>query len=91
MAVIKASFTEPVVGDAALAFAKMVQSQFSKIRANVDMNKTFAALRNTLLPKRISAELRVCAEKKADQEVRMSMTIQELERWLGAARKEIFR
>jgi type I restriction enzyme S subunit len=42
-----------------LAFAKMVQPLFAKLRANANMNRTLAALRDTLLPKLILGELRV--------------------------------
>ena len=42
-------------------FAKMVQPLFAKLRANTDMNKTLAVMRDTLLPQLISGELRVKA------------------------------
>jgi len=51
-------FTFPGVG-VCLAFANMVQPLFAKLRANTDMTKTLATLRDTLLPKLISGELRV--------------------------------
>ena len=46
------------------AFAEIVQPLFEKLRANTDMNKTLSALRDSLLPKLISGELRV---KNADR------------------------
>lgn len=42
-----------------LAFSEMVQPLFTKLRANMDMSKTLADLRDTLLPKLITGELRV--------------------------------
>ena len=42
-----------------VAFAENIQPLFAKIRANSEQNKTLAALRDTLLPKLISGELRV--------------------------------
>ncbi|OGW49179.1 MAG: hypothetical protein A2V62_09935 [Nitrospirae bacterium RBG_19FT_COMBO_58_9] len=47
-----------------LAFAKMVQPLFAKLRANADMNTTLAALRDALLPKLISGELRIDAAER---------------------------
>ena len=47
--------------DVCHAFAKLVQPLFTKLRANADMTKTLAALRDTLLPKLISGEIRVSA------------------------------
>jgi len=40
-------------------FADIVRPWFSRIRAASDENKTLAALRDALLPKLISGELRV--------------------------------
>lgn len=40
-------------------FAQTVQPMFAKLRANVDETKTLTALRDTLLPKLISGELRL--------------------------------
>lgn len=42
-----------------VAFAASIQPLFAKIRANSEQNRTLAALRDTLLPKLISGELRV--------------------------------
>lgn len=41
------------------ALAEIVRPWFEKYRANVEANNTLAALRETLLPKLISGELRV--------------------------------
>lgn len=41
------------------AFSDVVQPWFARLRANADETKTLAALRDTLLPKLISGELRV--------------------------------
>jgi type I restriction enzyme S subunit len=47
-------------GDAVCStFGKMVAPLFTKLRANIDSIKTLAALRDALLPKLISGELRV--------------------------------
>jgi type I restriction enzyme, S subunit len=40
-------------------FSELIQPSFQKIRENTDENRTLAALRDTLLPKLISGELRV--------------------------------
>ena len=45
------------------AFGQTVQPWFAKLRANVDETKTLAALRDTLLPKLISGELRAQGAK----------------------------
>jgi type I restriction enzyme S subunit len=45
--------------DVCLVFGKMIQPLFTKIRANADMSRTLVTLRDTLLPKLISGELRV--------------------------------
>jgi type I restriction enzyme S subunit len=44
--------------DVCLAFAQMAQPWFAKLRANADENKILAALRDTLLPKLLSGEVR---------------------------------
>ncbi len=47
-----------------LAFATMVQPLFAKLRENTDINVTLAALRDALLSKLISGELRTPVEVK---------------------------
>jgi type I restriction enzyme S subunit len=41
------------------AFANVVEPWFAKLRFNADATQTLAALRDTLLPRLISGELRV--------------------------------
>ena len=47
------------------AFSELTESLFSKIRANADENRTLSSLRDTLLPKLISGELRVPDAEKS--------------------------
>ena len=42
-----------------MAFSELIQPLFAKVRVNTDENVTLASLRDTLLPKLISGELRV--------------------------------
>lgn len=46
------------------AYAKMAAPLFAKLRANVDSIKTLTRLRDALLPKLISGELRVKAASR---------------------------
>ncbi|QPD04234.1 MAG: hypothetical protein Nkreftii_002008 [Candidatus Nitrospira kreftii] len=45
--------------DVCRAFAEMVQPLFTKLRANAEMNTTLVALRDTLLPKLITGQVRL--------------------------------
>jgi type I restriction enzyme S subunit len=45
--------------DVCRAFAEAVQPWFSRVRAATDESRTLASLRDALLPKLISGELRV--------------------------------
>ncbi len=50
--------------DICRAFGRMVRPLFEKLRSNADENTTLASLRDTLLPKLITGELRVNAAEK---------------------------
>ena len=51
-------------GPVCRAFSDLIQPLFSKLRANADENATLAPLRDALLPKLISGELRVSDAEK---------------------------
>ena len=51
-----------------IAFSELIQPLFAKVRANADEIVTLASLRDTLLPKLISGELRVPAAEKLVEE-----------------------
>lgn len=52
-----------------MAFSELIQPLFAKVRVNTDENVTLASLRDTLLPKLISGELRVPDTEKFLEEV----------------------
>jgi type I restriction enzyme S subunit len=45
-------------------FAKAIEPLFAQIRANTNQSRTLATLRDTLLPKLLSGELRVTEAEK---------------------------
>ena len=53
----------------AIAYAKVVQPVLDKVVANIHANRTLASLRNTLLPKIVSGEIRVPQAEKALAEI----------------------
>ena len=53
------------------AFSALIQPLFAKVRANADETATLASLRDTLLPKFISGELRVPDAEKFIEEARL--------------------
>jgi type I restriction enzyme S subunit len=55
-------------GEIASRFGECVQGHFRTIRAAVDESRTLAALRDTLLPKLLSGEIRVPEAKEAVEE-----------------------